>query len=605
MITTDPRVGPDPRTWLVDDRGAIMVIAIFMSAVIVGAIWYTLGLGEAMIYREQMRAAADATAFDAATVHALGMNMVSMINVTMAAILAILLAVTVFLMICIGVTVLAIACAAIPFFGLACDAAVPELVAFDKEVWDVCVTLRKIIFGPSLNIPGVLPVLNWTEGMVGVVVPWGANFESRRVAEGYPGAVVRSGMISPSMYPTRFPILGNYLDISINNWYKNLPRSLPSLKDKIPEGNRESLKKASGYLQTVMGESKLRVTDLQRYGLPIQSDKFNILCDHAGNELVQMLAYVIGEVFGNEGEAFVNNPVTRRVGSLFGLVVGSAPGLFCTGGDPIAMLTDAIRKIPVIGDRAANKVQNFFQSHFGDLNGGTPTPIFDPTVTPDPFGDPKPDNPTPGVKGFIKDNWPKVIDESITSMKVFDLAKNGNDWFAVYSTVIGDPGLTAGAQTGVEVASWLPGEGSPSAIGQGEGADGSQAEFYFDCGNTATNGDDEGITALFGGGSDMSASWSSCKYAALWNMRWRARLRRLHPFDLNVGDEIGILLYNLTGIEGGMQKVFSAFEVGGGAEVKLAGLDRLKSDFEKFIDWVMPNGGKVQVGDSPPSGTYH
>lgn len=45
-----------------------------MAAVLVGAVWYTFGLGEARIYRQQMRAAVDAAAFDSSVVHARGMN---------------------------------------------------------------------------------------------------------------------------------------------------------------------------------------------------------------------------------------------------------------------------------------------------------------------------------------------------------------------------------------------------------------------------------------------------------------------------------------------------------------------------------------------------
>jgi hypothetical protein len=582
--------------WMEDDRGAITVIATFFSALIVGLIWYTLGLGEAMIYREQVREAADAVAFDAATMHALGMNMVAMINVTMAAVLAVLLAFTVFLFIMIGLTLLNIVCDAVPLLDFACLGETPALVAFDREVWDACVDVRKVVFGPTLNIPGIIPVLNWTEGFVGILMPWVARGEVQSVALEYPNAVATTGIFSPSMVFTRVPILSNYVDEGINNnLYRKLPFSLPKLATKVPTGSNLALKTASAALDG----SQLRITDLQRFGLPIQLDKFAILCDHAGNELVQMLAFLVGELFGGEGEAFVN--AAHGMGDIFGLVVGAAPGVFCTGANPVTMLTDSLQQIPFIGGLAARKAQSFIDSHFSGLSGGTPEPL----VNPNPFTNPEP------PKLFSEESWQLTIDQSITSMKMFDMAENGDDWFAVYSTVEGRPQLTVGALTGVQVATW----GAPSAspIGLDDDIDGSQAEFYFDCGNTATNGNDEGLAFLGTGlgtpfgpttANDMSPSWSSCKYAAPWNMRWKARLRRVHPFEYDVGQSIGVLLYNLTGIESGVSTALGAFQIGKGTEVKLAGLDLLKSDFKKWVDDVLPNNGNITIGASE-STSFH
>jgi hypothetical protein len=574
--------------WLADDGGAIMVIAIFMSALVVGAIWYTLGLGEAMIYSEQMRAAADATAFDAATLHALGMNMVSMLNVTMAALLAILLAATVFLLICIGITVLSIACAALTL-GL-CSGATDGLIAFDQKVWQFCTTLRKIEFGPKPNIPGVLPILDWAEALIGDIMPWVGYEEAHTVAARYPNAVEASGAFSPSMVFTRVPILSNYIDGGLDDLYKKIPFISNVLNKKLPTPKTDAEKQAAANLanaQFLLKNSKFKVTDLQRYGLPIQTDKFSILCGHAGEELVQIIAYLTGEIFG-EGAAFVDSGFAKKVGDIVGLITGAAPGLFCTGGDPLSILVSAIKVIPIFGDAAAKAVEDWISKNLpGGLNpGGTPMPLFTAAQGADPFGE-------------EKESWPKVIEESIAGMKVFDEAKDGNDWFAVYSSVSGVPSLIAGAQTGVQVAEWGP--QSPSPIGPDDDQDKAQAEFYYDCGNTGTNGNDEGITAIGGGGTDMSPSWSECKYAAMWNMRWKVRLRRVHPFDYNIGDAIGVMLYNLTGIEGDVQKGIRIFTLGYGTETKLAGLDKLKSLFEKWTSDVLPD---IHFGSSN-SKMYH
>src|SRR5687767_1082344 len=72
-----------------DERGAILVLGIFMCACMVGALWYLAGIGSAIVYRERMQEAADAIAFSGAVLHARGMNLIVLINLIMAAILAI------------------------------------------------------------------------------------------------------------------------------------------------------------------------------------------------------------------------------------------------------------------------------------------------------------------------------------------------------------------------------------------------------------------------------------------------------------------------------------------------------------------------------------
>ena len=63
-----------------DERGAIMVLGIFMCTCLVGILWYLAGIGDAIIYRERMQEASDAVAFSAAVIHARGMNLIVLIN---------------------------------------------------------------------------------------------------------------------------------------------------------------------------------------------------------------------------------------------------------------------------------------------------------------------------------------------------------------------------------------------------------------------------------------------------------------------------------------------------------------------------------------------
>lgn len=72
-----------------DDRGAVLVVGLFMCTCMVGALWYLAGIGDAIVYRERLQETADAVAFSGAALNARGMNLIVLINLIMALILAI------------------------------------------------------------------------------------------------------------------------------------------------------------------------------------------------------------------------------------------------------------------------------------------------------------------------------------------------------------------------------------------------------------------------------------------------------------------------------------------------------------------------------------
>jgi hypothetical protein len=66
-----------------DNRGAIMVLGIFMACAMIGLTWEFIGFGDAMIWRDRTQEAADAAAFTSASVHARGMNFIAFLNIIM------------------------------------------------------------------------------------------------------------------------------------------------------------------------------------------------------------------------------------------------------------------------------------------------------------------------------------------------------------------------------------------------------------------------------------------------------------------------------------------------------------------------------------------
>lgn len=72
-----------------DEQAAVMVLGIFMCTALVGVLWYLAGIGEAVIFRERIQEASDAAAFSGAVLHARGMNIIVLINLVMACVLGI------------------------------------------------------------------------------------------------------------------------------------------------------------------------------------------------------------------------------------------------------------------------------------------------------------------------------------------------------------------------------------------------------------------------------------------------------------------------------------------------------------------------------------
>lgn len=78
-------------TLLSDTRGAMMLMSLFLGLLLVGSLYYILGVGDALLYRRVMQDGADAGAFAASVIAAKGMNLHALLNVVMAATAGVLL----------------------------------------------------------------------------------------------------------------------------------------------------------------------------------------------------------------------------------------------------------------------------------------------------------------------------------------------------------------------------------------------------------------------------------------------------------------------------------------------------------------------------------
>jgi len=171
--TDEPREDASRRSLVRDQRGAIMVMGVFMAALLVGMIYYVSGLGETILYRERMQDAADAGAFGAAVLHARGMNLIALLNMVMGAILAVLVALKVLQDLLLAATVIATTicyfCSCPGCCG--CCAACPLAVALEIGYEDV----SSVIEAVEPIVEAVVTAASTAQGVIKTAYPLAAQ----------------------------------------------------------------------------------------------------------------------------------------------------------------------------------------------------------------------------------------------------------------------------------------------------------------------------------------------------------------------------------------------------------------------------------------------
>lgn len=475
---------------LVDDRrGAVMVVAVFMAAFLVGALWYVIGIGHAALYHERMQDGADAVAYAAAVYHARGMNLIAMINIIMAALLAILIALKLVQAINFLANVISCAISA-ACLGVCVIADFVCGVTTDFEP-----TIADIIKGYETFLKPTMKGLHIAQVGVAKTMPWVAEGKVvADVAPYYKEPVTHGGMLSVSL---------------------------------VPHG--------------------------ERLGLPVQEGDGSVLCGKAG----EIVGHVISLPFSFLG-------IGGFVSGVMGGLAKSFPALFCNSKGSLGGHLDHAAKNQI----CQGKKKGFDKKHKHDHH----PPKFDMKKCMNG-----------GWKSAEKDLQGKMGglgklsgQNNYVAMEVYDSAQNGNGYFQVWSLVTGDDKFVSAPDRGVEVSTW----GSSKAPGVDIWGKFSfaQAEFYYDW---RKGNKDEGT----------SGEWDDYKENTMWNMRWRARFRRVHPFTgtlaTGLGGKLGgIITSKLGNVVGGAlaEKSFLKFAMGDAAASIIG---------DKITDALKKAGGKV------------
>lgn len=473
--------GPhSPTSLLRDERGAVYILGLVFGTLLFGVIWNIASVGDAIFWRERAQDVADAAAFDFAVWHARGMNMLSVLNLLMALVMAALIAWRILNM---ALFVLAMFCIFgkyVPYIGSAClvyeqsgiDAAAAEA---DPVVVDSFVRTLHALHATQKVVASATPILAFIH--------------------------------TPDTIRTRFP----RTDSAVSTVGMTLMPTVETLAQRgLGEfaGRLETL--ATGKSPTPgLTEGVIQERLGTVFSLPAQADGYGTLCKLGGK------AFVYSSPLSN-----------TTIGSWIGLLIGSAPEVFCEGGlqsvpKPAKRFIEYLGyPICVLGaEWRIKKCQKKFVERFEDRANDADRRRARRGQEPS------------GAPGSAK--RPSLTDVKLA--KTWELYQNGNLMGQVWSTAQTPRPHLAANDRALEIAD----RAHVGALGEhpvsAEETVMAQAEFYEDC----------------------REAWSACRGNSLYRINWRSRLRRIQSLSA-LGDVFDLAL-NVSvqfGVHGAWSAVF-------------------------------------------------
>lgn len=471
-----------------DSRGAVLLIAVFMSAFLVGALWYIIGIGDAAIYRQYLQDGADATAFGSAVYHARGMNIIALINLVMAAVLMVLVAFK------IGQVLLAAANIASCLIGAFLNPVCNLTTAAQAPYANLVMRVEQIV-------DKILRVLYKTSNAVAIGMPWVAEGKALVVSQEYKPSMDGGFMVSISLVPG--PV----------------EQKLGGLVAARKSGSTPET--PGGATSPPPGDTKKPSREGMRWGLPVQDDEYSNLCKRAAKNVTHLVFMPFKALPGIGGLA---GAVEKFTAGLVSSVVGFFSGYFC--GD----VKDMAGQAKGFADKMKDKLLKGSKDKVKDLcekrqkesiaenkkrkADGLPPIVFD-------FGKCM-EATDKSFKSFENPGAGSTLGEGKTSKTVYEPASLGDDYFAIWGFGFGDLSDQTGADKGVNIAGWNGAKASGPNIFSRVGI--AKAEFYYEPKPDDPKKWSKDAAAIIPGGSKGEGGLSE---DAMWNMRWRARLTRL------------------------------------------------------------------------------
>ena len=514
-----------------DTRGAILIVGIVFGVLLVGALWHIAGLGDAMAWRERAQDAADAGAFENAVWNARGMNVIVAINIVMSLVLCILVIWrTILILVTVALVVAAILCVVTLGTGCGFATAVARVEGFmlrnDDKVATNVVRILAAMNASQVAVASVTPIVGAARGTINTQGAYNVSY-----------VATESASLLPSVNPKGIQTLANC--------FKGAKAGKIPKKDK-DDAAKSRLDKSIDFYQTFLSNPRMGIGT----SLPIQTESYSVLCTKAGEAVLNNIAGVL-ERMGVPAGAVEG---IDKAKTFLGAVVGSLPGLFCAPiGAPPAGLTDSVGKQAV--ESCKSELDGKPRRFVTDSHGTTTAEYEDPDnkgkylsedETVKRCTKKKKKEANDKLKGaFESKNYD--LAECGSPSKVWEWAVNGNVFMRSFAQVEKKQSMAAEDDRLLKVAD-LSKTTAVEPIEQDQIV--AHAEIYLDC---------------------SSPRWMDCKSNAMWQLRWRARLRRIQPIERLVASGIE------TGIVATLTQMFAA------AGDKLGGKLRDKLGIPKIL----------------------
>jgi len=459
MITRESRPSA-----LRNEQGAVLVLGVFMCACMAGALWYLIGIGDAIVYRERLQEGADAVAFSAATLDARGMNLIVLLNLLMACVLGVRVA-------------MKAAQLTLVVLGGIC-AIFPPLAGLATTCFDIAGHLQTAIVDTRPAINDTLKALSRAQVGIKMMVPGAALAGSIQVASKYRPRVSEGGAAN-----------------------RTLVQGLP-----VEEGNVDQLCREAG-------ESGPRLIEWMIESITHKKipDEVTSRFDHLiGKGIEQGGAYFceLGSGagtppdFGGELDSAAKDSCDKDIGDLKDKARQARSDYeracrsyraACAGGSDKALSSAQQTELSRLQSQQSNaesSVKGFdkgkckqdkratSEQRMKDKGGASNAPMNDG-----------------------KDMTPKQVSVRYV---------NGGDDAQLLGVARGNKDSLRVAPKGVRIGAWTKHGGEPETVTDSFGF--AQAEFFYDC-----QGDWKSESC---NGSKRDEGY------AMWHFRWRARLRR-------------------------------------------------------------------------------
>jgi hypothetical protein len=175
------------RSLAADQRGGVIVLGLFAAALLVGFLYYVVGIGQAIHHAERLQDGADSGAYSVAVMHARGMNLIALFNMVQCSVVALISAL---------IAVIAAATATIAWI---CSSR-RRLIAYGWTIPYLSIILAHATFTYEMvedNAERILLATDRAQRVLAEDLPFAADWEAEEIVTDHYGPTARAGFIYP------------------------------------------------------------------------------------------------------------------------------------------------------------------------------------------------------------------------------------------------------------------------------------------------------------------------------------------------------------------------------------------------------------------------